>query len=268
MLTLQEKEVIMGYPMDYTNQAASKASRSQDPQKFEDLRHSLIGNSWHVGVVSSLLQPLVVSQGLAEDSSLEQLCKALQPGESSSLAGKLLRPSFRKATPFRKLPRDTANELQLVRNLSHLVSPKGTDILLTDATDVIPKNHRLRNSLNPNLWQWQIICGWKWKRGEGHCSEHINKLEMRAIYTSVKWRLFKQRVAGKRCVHLVDSLVSLQLLNKGRTSSRKLRRVSQKIASLLIAGNLLLILAYTNTKTNPADAPSRRSTKRKWSAVK
>jgi hypothetical protein len=63
-------------------------------------------------------------------------------------------------------------------------------------------------------------------------------------------------------------MVSLQLLNKGRTSSRKLRHVCKKISALLLAGNVLLILAYTNTKTNPADAPSRGHLKRKWSAVK
>lgn len=64
MLSIQEKEMIMGYPLDYTSQAGSKATRTKDPIAFDDFRHTLAGNSWHIGVVCALLQPLLCSQGL------------------------------------------------------------------------------------------------------------------------------------------------------------------------------------------------------------
>jgi hypothetical protein len=199
---------------------------------------------------------------------MQEVMNLLRPGNAPDLAGRLLRPTLEHPQPFAAVVSNRDDELELVRKLSHLVSAKGTDVMLTAETEVLPRAHRLRNSLTPKLWRWKTICGWRWRPTENLHPEHINKLEMRAIYTSLKWRLFRQRVPGQRVFHLVDSMVSLQLLNKGRTSSRKLRHVCKKISALLLAGNVLLILAYTNTKTNPADAPSRGHLKRKWSAVK
>ena len=268
MLTIEEKESIMGFPIGFTSQAWNKTQRSNRPQDFDDCRMSLLGNAWHVGVVAALCQPLLCAQGFVPSRTMQEVTNLLRPGNAPDLAGRLLRPTLEHPQPFAAVVSNRDDELELVRKLSHLVSAKGTDVMLTAETEVLPRAHRLRNSLTPKLWRWKTICGWRWRPTENLHPEHINKLEMRAIYTSLKWRLFHQRVPGQRVFHLVDSMVSLQLLNKGRTSSRKLRHVCKKISALLLAGNVLLILAYTSTKTNPADAPSRGHLKRKWSAVK
>lgn len=43
-----EREALMGFPVDYTRQCAPKAE--QKGEHYEDIRMSMIGNSWHVGV--------------------------------------------------------------------------------------------------------------------------------------------------------------------------------------------------------------------------
>lgn len=228
---------------------------------------TLVGNGWHVGVVCNLLQPLFYKLGLVPFRTVSQVMNSLIPGKSSEVSGLLLRQGIRKSLPFQAIS-TTGSPLQLVKKLLHLVSSKGTDVLLTSPSEVLPKHHRLRTSLSPRLWHWRVICGWQWRPGGSSIPEHINRLEMRAVETSLRWRLFRQKGYRSRVLHLVDSMVSLQIINKGRSSSRKIKPIMRRISALLIAGNILMTLAYTSTKTNPADAPSRRGRKRKWGVVK
>lgn len=228
---------------------------------------TLVGNGWHVGVVCNLLQPLFYKLNLVPYRSVSQILNLLIPGKSQEVSTLLLRSGWKRSLPFRTLPK-TGSSTVLVRKLMHLVSSKGTDVMLTSSTETLPKFHRLRTSLSPRLWHWRVICGWQWRPGASSIPEHINRLEMRAVETSLRWRLFRQKGYRTRVLHLVDSMVSLQIINKGRSSSRKIKPIMRRISALLIAGNILMTLAYTSTKTNPADAPSRRGQKRKWGVVK
>ena len=120
--------------------------------------------------------------------------------------------------------------------------------------------HRLRASLPPRLWRWGVASSWRWN-GE---REHINVLEMRAVLNSLKWRLERQSRVKIKFVHMVNSLVCLHSLSRGRTSSRKLRRTLLRVNSLLLAIGSSVVWSYVHTSLNPADAPSRRPRKRKW----
>ena len=269
LLDIQEKEMIMGFPKDYTLHCKSKSFRENHALAAEDCRMSLIGNSWHVGVVSVLLQPLLEKLKLVPHRSIVDVLERLVPGQSPDVAGLLLRETFKRPMPYQIVSQDVDDQVRLVCKLGHLVSAKGSDVMITSQSEPLPKFHRFRTSLNPKLWKWKVVCGWKWRAPKHSFQEHINKLELRAIETSLRWHLFKLRAPATRTLHLVDSLVSLYVLNKGRTSSWKLRSVCKRIAALQLAGRVLLVLAYTNTKTNPADAPSRqqRGLKRKWAGL-
>ena len=188
----------------------------------------------------------------------------VKPGGSQDVAGKLLRPRIKSSLPFKTIDSSRTLRTTLVKKIFHL----GADVLLTNASEGVPHYHRLRNSLNPKLWKWRVLCGWSWKPSEGTVAEHINRLEIRAIGTGLRWRLFKHRSFGSNILHLVDTIVRLQIITKDRTSSRKLRSVCKRIAAWQLCGNLLLTLGYTASKTNPADAPPRRARKRKWGSVK
>ena len=161
--------------------------------------------------------------------------------------------------PGRKLV-GHSNELKVVSKLLTLVSMKGEDLLLQASSEDQVKYHRLRASVPANLWRWKTITGWKWKDG----SEHINVLEMRAVLTSLRWRIEKQKITKSKFVHMLDSLVCLHSLSRGRSSSRKLKRSLLRINALLLASHCHPVWTYVHTKDNPADAPSRRPRKRKW----
>jgi hypothetical protein len=152
------------------------------------------------------------------------------------------------------------NEEKLVTKLLTLVGVKGEDLMLQASSEDQVKYHRLRASVPAKLWKWRTITGWKWRDQ----NEHINVLEMRAVFTALRWRIEKQQVLKSKFVHLLDSLVCLHALSRGRSSSRKLKRSLLRINALLLATNCHPVWAYVHTKENPADAPSRGAGKRKW----
>ena len=94
--------------------------------------------------------------------------------------------------------------------------------------------------------------GWRWKD-----PEHITILESRALFSSLRWRLRRGENQRTRFLHLVDSQAVLGAATKGRSSSRQLAAVLERLSALVLASGVVMFLAYVNTKTNPADRPSR-----------
>lgn len=251
----------MGFPKDFTLHACSKSVRKSQPTHADDIRMSLIGNSWHVGVVCLLLHDLLVDLQLIKSVSVQHLVDSLRPGSSTELSRFLFRPAFIARRPFAKVVDTPTDQQNLADRLSFMVSPKGSDVMLSASTEPLPNAHRFRTSVPAALWQWETICSWGWR---SRSTERINKLEIRALYTGLKWRIARQKVTGSKIHHLIDSMVSLQILNKGRTSSRRLRNITRKISALLVSARLFLILSYVATDKNPADRPSRRPVRKKW----
>ena len=140
------------------------------------------------------------------------------------------------------------------------VSVKGEDLLLQLGSDLPARYHRLRASIPSKLWRWKDVAGWRWTGDV----EHINALELRAVKTAIVWRLKELEEKERRFLHLVDSLVVLHALSRGRSSSRRLRRTLCRIGALQLAGGLVGIWGYVDTHQNPADRPSRRPLRKKW----
>ena len=249
-----EREVIMGFPKQYTVHCLPKSQ--QGTQEHVDLRNTLLGNSWNVTVIVWLVSQLCSPLGLCNSLSVQDCISRTAPGCQVSLASFLARPLMRTAS--RPVP--PQNELLLVRKLMNMVSIKGEDILLSAPSEETLRYHRLRASVPSNLWKLRTICGWQWKGNK----EHINVLELRAVYCAPKWKILKQNVTRHRLVHLTDSLVCLHCLSRGRTSSRKLRRTLARINALLLLSGNTAVWTYVHTALNPADAPSRRKVKKKW----
>ena len=151
-------------------------------------------------------------------------------------------------------------EYELVSKLLNLVSLKGEDIMVQAPSEETLRYPRLRASLPAGLWTWKTVMGWRWQGSP----EHINVLELRAALTSLQWRFVKKQALRSKFVHLVDSLVCLHALSRGRSSSRKLRRTMSRVNALLLATGSHAVWAYVHTKDNPADRPSRLPVKKKW----
>ena len=251
----EEREVIMGFPRDYTVQCCKKSE--QGGEAHRDKRLSLIGNSWNVTVVTWLLGCLGYVLGLNPKVTSKEAVSRTAPGCRMSLQTFLRRPLM-KAPPLTKTP--PGLEGRLVHKLMTLVSMKGEDLMLQASSEDLVHYHRLRASIPANLWKWSTAASWKWTGSK----EHINVLEMRAVLCALKWRIERQHKTRIKFVHLVDSQVCLHALSRGRSSSRKLRRTLLRINSLLLATGSHVLWTYVHTKQNPADAPSRRAGKRKW----
>ena len=253
LLSITERETMMGFPKDYTRNCMPK--QQQGSAAHTDCRLTLIGNSWNVTVIAWLLYSLGLLLGLNQQMGVEEIVQRTAPGCSRNLQTFLQRPHMRQIR--RKL---SGNAKMLVNKLLTLVSMKGEDISLQHASEDLVKYHRLRASIPAKLWAWKTVASWAWKGAP----EHINALEMRAVLTSLRWRLERHKQVKRKFVHLIDSLVVLHSLSRGRSSSRKLKRTLLRINALLLVTRSQAVWAYVHTKQNPADAPSRRPQKRKW----
>ena len=250
----QEREACMRFPVGYTKHCVVKAE--QQGESYEDARVSLIGNSWHVGVVAWLLGQLTQPLGVGPKMTLQDIVDAITPGKARDFPSMLMRPPHQGRLTVAQL----GAEERLVAKCLGLASSKGEDLLVHAVSDPARRYFRLRASVPGRLWHWREISGWRWKLA----GEHINVLELRAILTSVKWKVSRSKKLGVRFLHLTDSLVCLHALTRGRSSSRKLRPILMRLNALLLAADLHPLWGYIHTSQNPADRPSRRPVRRRW----
>ena len=252
--SVAEREVIMGFPKGYTLHCLPK--KQQNTTDHTDLRLTLLGNSWNVTVVAWLMSQLGSILGLNPELPLQEVVSRTSPAPQLNFQSFLYRPAMRPTHG----PVNEGAELALAKKFLTCVSLKGEDILLQAASEDLTKYHRLRASIPAKLWRWKAVASWAWT-GQG---EHINSLEMRAVLTALRWRLERHKISHVKFIHLVDSLVALRSLSRGRSSSARLQRTILRINALLLATRSQAVWAYVGTKQNPADAPSRRPLKRKW----
>ena len=105
---------------------------------------------------------------------------------------------------------------------------------------------------------------------------HINIEEGVALLRYSKWVLRSTSRFRHRVVLLTDSKVVLCAISKGRSSSRSFSALVRLAAALCFAGGIVLHCAFSSTKHNPADWPSRgdRSTwpaelrRRHWNSTR
>lgn len=137
---VQEREAVMCIPVGYTRPCLPKAD--QTGTKWEDTRLSLIGNSWHVGVIAWLLEQVLGPLGFCRRQSLQQIVDSLTPEGSVTLQGMLLRPPLVSNKCL-----VATLEKPLLLKLLGLVSMKGEDLIVTAASEPQVKFHRLRSSV-------------------------------------------------------------------------------------------------------------------------
>lgn len=209
---------MLGFPVGYTIPCVGKQQRKT--AEHDDLRKTLLGNTWSVPVVAFLLGELFSLVGWIPRLCPQEVLDRCRSGGHSLMQGRLARLPL---NPCRKKCADDPYTLAV--KLGSLVSIKGEDILLSTPTSQLVKFHRLRASVPARLWRWKVVAGWKWS----HLGDHINTLELRAALTSLRYRLERCRNHSTRIIHLVDSLVCLHALARGRSSSRKLRRTLARV---------------------------------------
>ena len=241
-----ERELMLGFPLDFTKGCFAK--NHQKGNDYLDCRLTLLGNSWSVPVVSCLLMQLLHRLGMIDWVTPQQILEQLVPGTCGMAQGRLFRLPLNASRSA-----GSDHSYELASKLGNLISIKGEDIMLTTPTTRLVKFHRLRATIPAKCWRWKVVTGWKWKQ----LGDHINGLELRAILTSVRWRLEHCQHFSTRFIHLTDSLVCLHALTRGRSSSRKLRRPMSRLNALILASGTQPLWGYVRTDQNPADRPSR-----------
>ena len=209
---------------------------------------------WSIPLIGFLLLQLLRPLGLCAVRSLAELLHGWFSDEPV-LGSNLLSWHCLGVPSHPHGDKDLSKELSS-RLFFTLLSCKGSDVM-------IQMSQRFRTSIAAHLGTWRTVCGFSWS---DHEKDYINRLELRAVYTALRWSALRRKEVRCHFLHLTDSMVCLHVLNHGRSSSRKKQSLMYRVSSLLLAAGLQPYEAYVSTCTNPADRPSRRlRVKRKWS---
>ena len=252
-----ERAIRMGFSADHLEAAIGRRERHWGADWQEDIKSSLVGNSYHCVVVAWLFGQALQAVGFWEVAPTPEECwgdwnllgmRPLKGGTARKVS------QSNTATTSHREHLATTDDDEFGRLLTvHMhrsAMYRGSDVRLSTGVLMNPGRWP-REAIPVKRWRWQVVLAFK---QEG---DHINVLEMRAIAAAVRWRLRKGDGIRSRAVHLTDSQVCQSVIVKGRSSSRRLRQVLQRINSLILVSGLVLAYGYVKSEVNPADRPSR-----------
>ena len=133
--------------------------------------------------------------------------------------------------------------------VKHTVNHTGSDVRISTG-EVMGKKALAHASSRALWWQWKHLFKVKWNH-----ESHINFLEMNMILLTLLWKCRDCSKVNKRWLHLEDSMVSLYILSKGRTSSKLLQPLCQQIGAVQLAMGSILLHSHVGSSENP---PMRR----------
>ena len=247
LLNASERERLMGYGHQHTIvcMAASKAKGNKSA--FEDERCSLVGDSFSIGSFSLFAAAAVYHWTKFFD--VQVLFGRMGSPPGCGLRLPLLCP-LQVGVDF---PACGAHHVveDMNRHLAARARHTGSDVRISTGQVLNPKTLP-RQSVWSVWWEWSHVFKTRWER-----EEHINALELRAIYLTLLWRALNRTIANRRLFHLTDSYVSLSILSKGRTGSHKVTYIVRKINAVLLAAHGQLYLAHIDSADSPTDEGSR-----------
>ena len=100
--------------------------------------------------------------------------------------------------------------------------------------------------------RWSLLYQGKWAR-----EEHNNILELRTIIALLRHLSRSRPCWGKRVLVFSDSLVSMGVLAKGRSSASGLLHLARQAAAIVLVCGIKLHLRWVASEDNVADGPSR-----------
>eukprot|EP00438_Fugacium_kawagutii_P010156 Skav235744 [mRNA] locus=scaffold1612:147414:153104:- [translate_table: standard] len=222
---VSERETLMGFPLHFTTPCLPKAQRQG--AQHNDCRLTLLGNAWNVPVVACLLEHLLAPLGIVKYMHPQEVIDQCFLENIDLVQGRLYRLPL---NPPRGLVPDQS--LVLAQQLGCLVSVKGEDVMLNAPSSNQPKFQRMRATVPSRLWKWRIVAGWQWRSRQ----EHINALELRAVLTSLKWRIEHKMDIAKRFVHLTDRYAVSSAMPKRKlvegTEPRERAKQRQQLGTL------------------------------------
>ena len=242
-----EREVLMDFALDHTMVACSSSHIKNHYRDSEVQRISLLGSSFQCGVVAWILQPFLEERGFLDRTFSVSEIRASLP--ILWAARSLQRPLAVDESFGAAVGRPV--EVLLASAYIQRADHRGSDVRLASGAlfrpDVWP-----RIPVTTSHWRWRTIIAFPFQ-----FEAHINELEMRSALAALRWRL--RRIAGlfKKYFHILDSMVSLAVINKKRSTSHKLTRVICRMNALELCSGCVGCYGFSRSHRNPGDKPSR-----------
>jgi hypothetical protein len=178
LASAREREILMGFAIGHT--AAAVPSSEIKLLRSEQLRQSLLGNSFQCEIVAFLTGHLMVHWGfLRKPASFAEIRARASPADGPPAA----MPNFRGGI---------SPEVALVLEHQRGLDPRGSDVRLDTGTLMAPKIYP-RKAIAAAFWNWKPVFRNLWRH-----ADHINVLEAIVILQALKWRARSRSRLGTR----------------------------------------------------------------------
>ena len=243
-----ERELLLGLGPGHTSTCRAASVAKANWTAYEDSRKSLCGDSFAVSSFAIMASAMCASWAPRMKPSQIINRLGLAPGASAhpSIRVPLGRWLAYGGDADQGYPED-----QLVRQLGLQVNHTGSDVRVLTGEPMSKRGSH--GSLRAWWWQWKHLFKVRWVD-----PSHINFLEMKMILLTLLWKARSPSSINKRWLHLEDSRVCLYILSKGRTSSRLLQPLCNKIGALQTFLGVTVLHGHVASLENPTDAGSRQ----------
>ena len=247
VMSAAERELLHGMGYEHTVLCLNANDIKRDPLYFEDLRKSLVGDSFNC--ISFAYFAALACFRYVPMVTFEMIWNR------AGLAPGFVSPLFCEATMERRLKYGGKGGPQQVSSLHRVllrrVNHTGSDVRVSTGAVTNPRAFP-RQSAPAAWWWWEKVFAYKWKS-----NDHINSLELRALVHALEWRATHLQEVSVRAFHLTDSYVAMSVVSKGRSSSKMLKPLLRRLAAVLMAFELYLVVSHVESSENPTDAASR-----------
>ena len=248
LLDSSERELLLGLGPGHTATCRSASAAKANWQAYEDSRKSLCGDSFAVS--SFAIMAAAMCAEWAPRMKPSQIIQRLGLAPGASAHPSIAVPMGRWLAYGGDGGEDHPGD-QLVRQLGLQVNHTGADVRLVTGEPMSKKGNH--GSLRAWWWQWKHLFKVRWVS-----PAHINFLEMKMILLTLLWKARSPSAINKRWLHLEDSMVCLYILSKGRTSSRLLQPLCNKIGAVQLFLGVTVLHGHVPSLENPTDAGSRQ----------
>ncbi|CAK0891233.1 unnamed protein product [Prorocentrum cordatum] len=230
----------LGFPHDFFLQARSRKSGCTS-EALDQARHAAAAQCGPVAPLAYLVGLWGWQRGFLPDAPTPDVARGGLSAAGSAFVERLA------GRAIEEIACAGSHQLSLEAMVRSTIF-KGSDVRIATASLCDPSSWP-RRGIPAARWDWMTCQAWRWRD-----AEHINELELRAVLSSVRWRLRSSMQIHSRFVHILDSQVCVGVLCKGRSSARCLQKILARIVSLLLAGSLRPHWVYVRSADNPADA--------------
>ena len=170
--TAEMREVMMGFPKDFTHPVMTASERRRSEEDCDLARCSLLGNTFHAGVVAWLISRVLHQWGIL--SRPATVAEVADQGTPAALGSEISSAEMDEVM---------ANPgMSLVRMYFARLSRRGGEI--TWLTGRGAGKSLVPVGIDAREWRWRDVASTTWK----FSGEHINVLECRALVLALRWR--------------------------------------------------------------------------------